>query len=112
VALSQFLKRVRRSVTVVAVTPLIGDHVHVWPASITSSAGKSNCRRPHVEQWQLNAAAHFNEWANLRANDFFPVVDAYKAPVKQFHCDYCHSIVAVTPDHGCVIRAMTDRIPN
>jgi hypothetical protein len=49
-----------------------------------------------------NAAAHFNEWANLHANDFSPVVDAYKAPVKQFHCDYCHSIAAVTPDHGDV----------
>jgi hypothetical protein len=83
VALSLFLQLVRRSVTVVVVTPLIGDHVH-------------------VEQWQLNAAVHFNEWANLHANDFSPVVDAYKALVKQFHCGDCHSIVAVTPDHGDV----------
>ena len=37
VALSLFLQRVPRSVTVVVVTPLIGDHVH-------------------VEQWQLNQA--------------------------------------------------------
>jgi hypothetical protein len=44
VALSLFLQRVRHSATVVVVTPLIGDHVH-------------------VEQWQLNAAVHFNEWA-------------------------------------------------
>jgi RecF/RecN/SMC N terminal domain len=58
--------------------------------------------KSHVDQWQLNAAVHFNEWANLHANDFSPVVDAYKALVKQFHCGDCHSIVAVTPDHGDV----------
>jgi hypothetical protein len=61
---------------------------------------------PVTRRWQLNAAAHFNEWANLHANDFFPVVDAYKAPVKQFHCDYCHSIVAVTLDHETCKSAM------
>lgn len=53
-----------------------------------------------VEQWQLNAAVHFNAWANLHANDFAPVVDAYKALVQEFHCAACHSIVAVMPDHG------------
>jgi hypothetical protein len=58
--------------------------------------------KSHVEQWQLNAAVHFNEWANLHANDFSPVVDAYKALVTQFQCGDCHSIVAVTPDHGDV----------
>jgi hypothetical protein len=39
-----------------------------------------------VEQLQLNAALHVNEWANLHANDFSPVVDADTALVKQFHC--------------------------
>lgn len=53
-----------------------------------------------VEQWQINAAVHYNEWANLHANDFKPVCTAFKALVQQFHCGDCHAILAATPEHG------------
>jgi hypothetical protein len=56
--------------------------------------------KSQVEQWQINAAVHFNEWANLHANDFAPVVAAFKALVEQFHCKECHSMLSVTPEHG------------
>lgn len=56
--------------------------------------------KSQVEQWQLNAAVHFNEWANLHANDFAPVVAAFRTLVEQFHCKGCHAILSVTPEHG------------
>jgi energy-coupling factor transporter ATP-binding protein EcfA2 len=56
--------------------------------------------KSQVEQWQLNAAVHFNEWANLHANDFSPVVDAFTVLVAQFHCKHCHSIISATPGYG------------
>jgi hypothetical protein len=54
----------------------------------------------NVEQWQLNAAVHFNEWATLHVNDFAPVVAAFKRLVAQFFCKKCHAMLTVTPEHG------------
>lgn len=54
----------------------------------------------NVEQWQVNAAVHYNEWANLHQNDFEPVADSFKALVEAFTCLKCHSMLFVTPEHG------------
>jgi hypothetical protein len=53
-----------------------------------------------VEQWQVNAAVHYNEWANLHQNDFEPVADAFKALVETFTCMKCNSMLFATPEHG------------
>ena len=53
-----------------------------------------------VDQWQVNAAVHFNEWATLQKQDFAPVVAAYKALVAVFYCDKCSGALFVTPHSG------------
>ncbi len=53
-----------------------------------------------VEQWQVNAAVHYNEWANLHRNDFEPVANAFKTLVEAFTCMKCGSILFATPEHG------------
>ena len=55
-----------------------------------------------LEQWQTNAAIHYNEWANLEGKDFAPVVEAYKNLIEGFCCseDGCKSILYLIPDRG------------
>lgn len=53
-----------------------------------------------VEEWQVNAAVHFNEWANLHKNDFEPVAAAFKALTEALTCMKCNSILFATPEHG------------
>lgn len=53
-----------------------------------------------VDQWQVNAAVHYNEWATLQKQDFTPVVAAYKALVASFYCDTCNGTLFVTPHAG------------
>lgn len=40
-----------------------------------------------VDQWQINAAVHYNEWDNLSVQDFSPVVQAFQNLVKAFVCN-------------------------
>lgn len=42
-----------------------------------------------VDQWQLNPAVHYNEWANLKREDFAPLVEAFKTLERQFECEAC-----------------------
>jgi predicted RNA-binding Zn-ribbon protein involved in translation (DUF1610 family) len=53
-----------------------------------------------VEQWQVNAAIHFNTWDNLTKEDFTPVVTAYRELLAGFTCPDCHEILRVSPDRG------------
>jgi hypothetical protein len=50
-----------------------------------------------VEQWAVNKAVHYNEWANFGKKDFEPVVAAFKELLGCFTCDNCESWVYVTP---------------
>ncbi len=51
------------------------------------------------EQWVINKAIHYNEWADLSKNDFKPVVTAFKELLQLFRCDKpkCNSWLSVTP---------------
>lgn len=51
------------------------------------------------EQWVINKAIHYNEWANLSKNDFKPVVKAFKELLEQFRCakPKCDSWLSLTP---------------
>jgi len=42
-----------------------------------------------VDQWQMNASIHYNEWANLQRQDFEPLVLAFKELETCFQCDAC-----------------------
>ncbi len=61
-------------------------------AALSAAAGASN-----VEQWAVNKAVHYNEWANFGRKDFEPVVAAFKTLLAGFRCDTCQSWVHVTP---------------
>lgn len=61
-------------------------------ASLSTSAATSG-----VEQWAVNKAVHYNEWANFGKKDFEPVVTAFKQLLACFRCDTCDSWVYVTP---------------
>ncbi|MFB3906513.1 MAG: AAA family ATPase [Acidobacteriota bacterium] len=61
-------------------------------ACFSSSAGASA-----VEQWAVNKAVHYNEWANFGRNDFEPVVTAFKDLLDCFRCEKCESWLYVTP---------------
>lgn len=54
----------------------------------------------NAEQWQVNAAVHYNEWANLNANDFRQVVLSFRDLVAAFSCPKCNSNIYSTPPHG------------
>ena len=49
-----------------------------------------------VEQWAVNKAVHYNEWANFGKKDFEPVVAAFKELLGCFSCETCESWVYVT----------------
>jgi hypothetical protein len=51
----------------------------------------------NVEQWAVNKAVHYNEWANFGKTDFTPVVAAYKELLECFSCESCKSWLHVTP---------------
>jgi recombinational DNA repair ATPase RecF len=50
-----------------------------------------------VEQWAVNKAVHYNEWANFGRKDFEPVVAAFKELLGCFGCETCESWLHVTP---------------
>jgi len=52
------------------------------------------------DTWQVNAAVHFNEWADLQKSDFEPVVAAFRAFTGAFQCLSCSEMYFVTPDRG------------
>ena len=63
-------------------------------ATLSTSNAATN-----VEQWAVNKAVHYNEWANFGKKDFEPVVGAFKELLACFHCesDACQSWLYVTP---------------
>jgi recombinational DNA repair ATPase RecF len=60
--------------------------------ALSAAAGASS-----VEQWAVNKAVHYNEWANFGKKDFQPVVAAFKALLACFRCETCEAWVHVTP---------------
>ena len=60
--------------------------------TLAASSGATN-----VEQWAVNKAVHYNEWANFGRKDFEPVVAAFKGLLEIFQCDACHGWLYVTP---------------
>jgi hypothetical protein len=50
-----------------------------------------------AEQWAVNKAVHYNEWASFGKNDFKPVVAAFKELLECFRCKTCDSWIYVLP---------------
>ena len=51
----------------------------------------------NVEQWAVNKAVHYNEWANFGRRDFEPVVKAFHDMLEIFRCPVCDSWLYVSP---------------
>lgn len=51
-----------------------------------------------AEQWQVNAAVHYNSWDNLGKGDFEPVVKAFRDLLDGFTCSDCGEYLRVSPD--------------
>ncbi|SNR76770.1 AAA family ATPase [Puniceibacterium sediminis] len=49
------------------------------------------------DDWTVNKAVHFNEWANFSPNDFKPIVQAFKDLLACAQCDDCGSWLYITP---------------
>lgn len=49
------------------------------------------------EDWVINKAVHYNEWADLSKEDFRPVVAVFKKLLHQFRCDKCNSWAHLVP---------------
>jgi hypothetical protein len=62
---------------------------------LSTSSGATN-----VEQWAVNKAVHYNEWANFGRKDFEPVVAAFKELLDCFSCDKCESWLYIAPRGG------------
>ncbi|MGE0045681.1 MAG: AAA family ATPase [Hyphomonadaceae bacterium] len=62
---------------------------------LSESNGASN-----VEQWAINKAVHYNEWANFGKTDFIPVVAAFKDLLARMNCSTCSAWLYVTPRGG------------
>ena len=60
--------------------------------ALSNSNGAAN-----VEQWAVNKAVHYHEWANFGKKDFEPVVAAFNDLLRCFRCDACDSWLYVTP---------------
>ncbi|WP_419936978.1 AAA family ATPase [Candidatus Palauibacter sp.] len=54
----------------------------------------------HSEEWVVNKAVHFNEWANFTAAELRDVVDAFKTLLAELRCSSCESWLYVTPRKG------------
>jgi recombinational DNA repair ATPase RecF len=50
-----------------------------------------------AEQWTVNKAVHYNEWATFDKNDFVPIVAAFKELMECFRCKQCDSWIYVLP---------------
>ena len=61
------------------------------------SALSSSSAVANVEQWAVNKALHYNEWANFGKKDFEPVVAAFEDLLGCFRCMECDSWLYVTP---------------
>jgi hypothetical protein len=63
-------------------------------ATLSTSNAATN-----VEQWAVNKAVHYNEWANFGKKDFEPVVGAFKELLACFRCESeaCQSWLYVSP---------------
>jgi hypothetical protein len=56
--------------------------------------------RTGIDNWMINRALHYNEWANLQRQDFAPLVGAYRDFLACFECPNCRTLLYVTPKKG------------
>ena len=56
--------------------------------------------RTGIDKWEVNAAVHYNPWADLQKQDFAPLTAAYKDFLACFECPSCKTLLYVSPKKG------------
>jgi len=56
--------------------------------------------KSQIEKWAINSSVHFNEWAQLKKQDFTPVVESFREMLACFQCDTCAGLIYVSPGKG------------
>ena len=76
-----------------------GDDAHLATVAALQEARAKILAERNGEEWVINKAVHYNEWADLTKNDFRPVVSAFRHLLEQFRCDkpQCDSWLALSP---------------
>lgn len=74
-----------------------GDTAAQATATERKSALADSNAAANIEQWAVNKAVHYNEWANFGRKDFQPVVSAFRDLLACFRCDACESWLYVIP---------------
>lgn len=72
-----------------------GDKARVDKINGCHTAFTAAVTQSQSEQWEINPAVHFNEWANLQRQDFEPVVAAFKQLEREFECPVCGDLIYV-----------------
>lgn len=72
-----------------------GDKARIDEVNGYHTAFTAAVTRSQSEQWEINPAVHFNEWANLQQQDFEPVVTAFKQLEGEFECPACGDLIYV-----------------
>ena len=54
-------------------------------------------QRTQVEQWAINPAVHYNQWANFQASEFREVVQSFADLLATMKCATCESFVELQP---------------
>ena len=70
----------------------VAEAVAARKAALAAASAATN-----VEQWAVNKAVHYNEWANFGKKDFEPVVAAFRDLLGCFRCEPCDSWIYLTP---------------
>jgi hypothetical protein len=88
---AQYTRAAAKSWKQDGVIPLIEEREGIFAATRAAT---------NVDQWQINAAVHFNNWANLNREDFVQVVAAFRELVNRFSCEACGGLFYVSPERG------------
>ena len=75
-----------------------GDANEIAKVDAMQAARKAILTAKGGEEWAMNKAIHYNDWAQLDRNDFKPVVEVFKQLLLQFRCvnPKCDSWLALT----------------
>jgi hypothetical protein len=78
-----------------------------WKASVTEvdskiAEAKQNIAKTQSEQWMINKAVHYNEWANLQSAEFASLASAYQDFLRSMQCanSACGEFLCVSPIKG------------
>lgn len=72
-----------------------GDNARFGEINACHAAFTAAVTQSQSEQWEINPAVHYNEWANLQRQDFEPVVAAFKQLEREFECPVCGDLIYV-----------------